>query len=54
MAPHRRLALAMIDEMTTPAGWGVLEQITAHGGARPVVAGDAGYGDNTTLLGASM
>jgi SRSO17 transposase len=44
-----RLALEMIDEMTGPAGWGVLDQITATGGARPVVAGDAGYGDNTTF-----
>ncbi len=40
-----RLALAMIDEMTGPGGWGVLDQITAAGGARPVVAADAGYGD---------
>jgi hypothetical protein len=39
----------MIDEMTGPAGWGVLDQVTATGGARPVVAGDAGYGDNTTF-----
>jgi SRSO17 transposase len=44
-----RLALEMIDEMTGPAGWGVLDQITAAGGARPVVAADAGYGDNTTF-----
>ena len=44
-----RLALEMIDEMTGPDGWGVLEQITAAGGARPVVAADAGYGDNTTV-----
>jgi hypothetical protein len=44
-----RLALEMIDEMTGPAGWGVLDQVTATGGARPVVAGDAGYGDNTTF-----
>ena len=42
-----RLALEMIQEMTGPGGWGVLEQITAAGGARPVVAADAGYGDNT-------
>ena len=41
-----RLALQMIEEMTGPGGWGVLEQITAHGGARPVVAADIGYGDN--------
>ena len=44
-----RLALEMIEEMTGPGGWGVLEQITAAGGARPVVAADAGYGDNTTF-----
>ena len=44
-----RLALAMIDEMTGPGGWGVLDQITARGAARPVVAADAGYGDNTTF-----
>jgi SRSO17 transposase len=44
-----RLALEMIDEMTGPAGWGVLDLVTARGGARPVVAGDAGYGDNTTF-----
>ncbi|HEV3295215.1 MAG TPA: IS701 family transposase, partial [Streptosporangiaceae bacterium] len=41
-----RLALEMIDEMTGPGGWGVLEQA---GGARPVVTADAGYGDNTTF-----
>jgi SRSO17 transposase len=41
-----RLALAMIEEMTGPGGWGVLEQITAADGARPVVAADTGYGDN--------
>jgi SRSO17 transposase len=40
-----RLALEMIDEMTGPAGWGLLEQITAAGGARPVVVADAGYGE---------
>jgi DDE superfamily endonuclease len=44
-----RLALAMIDQMTGPGGWGILEQVTAAGGARPVVFGDAGYGDNTTF-----
>ena len=44
-----RLALEMIDEMTGPGGWGVLEQITAAGGARPVVTADAGYGDNTAF-----
>jgi SRSO17 transposase len=41
-----RLALEMIEEMTGPGGWGVLEQITGAGGARPVVAADIGYGDN--------
>jgi SRSO17 transposase len=44
-----RLALEMIGEMTGPGGWGVLEEITAAGGARPVVVTDAGYGDNTTF-----
>ena len=44
-----RLALEMIDEMTGPGGWGVLEEITAAGGARPVVVADAGYGDNTAF-----
>jgi SRSO17 transposase len=44
-----RLALEMLDEMTGREGWGVLEQIAARGGARPVVAADAGYGDNTTF-----
>jgi SRSO17 transposase len=43
-----RLALEMIDEMTGPGGWGVLGEITADS-ARPVVAADAGYGDNTTF-----
>jgi SRSO17 transposase len=41
-----RLALDMMEEMTGPGGWGVLDEITAAGGARPVVAADAGYGDN--------
>jgi SRSO17 transposase len=41
-----RLALDMIAEMTGPGGWGVLEEITAAGGARPVVAADSAYGDN--------
>jgi SRSO17 transposase len=41
-----RLALEMVEEMTGPAGWGVLEQITGAGGARPVVVSDIGYGDN--------
>ncbi len=40
-----RLALEMIDEMAGPGGWGVLEQVTAAGGARPVVVADAGYGE---------
>ena len=39
----------MIDEMTGPGGWGVLEEITAAGSVRPVIAADAGYGDNTTF-----
>ena len=29
----------MIEEMTGPGGWGVLEEITAAGGARPAVVG---------------
>jgi SRSO17 transposase len=41
-----RLALEMIEEMTGPGGWGLLEQVTAAGGARPVAVADAGYGDN--------
>ena len=41
-----RLALEMIDELAGPGGWGILEQVTAAGGARPVVVADAGYGDN--------
>src|ERR1700757_3553272 len=32
-----RLALDMIQEMAGPGGWGVLEEATAAGGARPVV-----------------
>ena len=40
-----RLALEMIDEMTGPGGWGLLEEITAAGGARPAVVADAGYGE---------
>jgi SRSO17 transposase len=44
-----RLALEMIDEIATPGGWGVLDQVTAAGGKRPVVVADAGYGDNTTF-----
>ena len=40
-----RLALEMIDEMAGPGGWGVLEQVTAAGGGRPVVVADAGYGE---------
>jgi SRSO17 transposase len=42
-----RLALEMLDEMAGPGGWDVLGR--AGGGARPVVAADAGYGDNTTF-----
>jgi SRSO17 transposase len=41
-----RLALEMIEEMTGPGGWGVLEQAAAAGGARPVVVSDIGYGGN--------
>jgi SRSO17 transposase len=41
-----RLALEMIEEMTGPGGWGVLEQVSAAGGSRPVVVSDIGYGDN--------
>jgi SRSO17 transposase len=41
-----RLALEMIAEMTGPGGWGLAGQVTAAGGARPVVVADAGYGDN--------
>jgi SRSO17 transposase len=41
-----RLALEMLDELTGPGGWGVLEQA---GGALPVVTADAGYGDTTTF-----
>ncbi len=44
-----RLALEMTGEMTGPGGWGVLEEIAAAGGARPVVVTDAGYGDSTTF-----
>jgi SRSO17 transposase len=44
-----RLALEMIDEMTGAGGWGVLDQTAAAGGARPVVAADAGYGDSTAF-----
>jgi SRSO17 transposase len=44
-----RLALEMVGEMAGPGGWGVLGQVTAAGGARPVVTADAGYGDNTTF-----
>jgi len=42
----RRLALDMIEEMTGPGGWAVLDLVTAAGGARPVVTADIGYGDN--------
>jgi len=41
-----RLAVEMIEEMAGPGGWGVLEQVTARGGDRPVVVADIGYGDN--------
>src|SRR5713101_7437623 len=41
-----RLAVEMIEEMTGPGGWGVLGQVTAAGGGRPVVVADIGYGDN--------
>jgi SRSO17 transposase len=44
-----RLALDMIDEMAGPDGWGLLDQVTAAGGARPAVSADAGYGDNTAF-----
>ena len=40
-----RLALEMIGEMTGPGGWGLLGQVTAAGGQRPVVVADAGYGE---------
>ncbi len=40
-----RVARDLIDEMTGPGGWGVLDLITAAGGSRPVVAADIGYGD---------
>jgi SRSO17 transposase len=40
-----RLALEMIDEMTSPGGWGLLDQVNAAGHARPVVVSDAGYGE---------
>jgi SRSO17 transposase len=46
-----RLALEMIDEMAGPGGWGVLDQVTAAGGGRPVVVADAGYGDNALFRG---
>ncbi len=41
-----RLALDMIQGMTGPGGWDVLDLVAAAGGARPVVAADIGYGDN--------
>ena len=44
-----RLALEMIQEMTGPDGWGVLEQPAAAGGARPVVVADIAYGDNALI-----
>jgi SRSO17 transposase len=39
----------MIEEMTGPGGWGVLDELTAAGGTRPVAVADAGYGDYTTF-----
>jgi SRSO17 transposase len=42
-----RLALEMIDEMTGPGGWGLLEEIA--GGEQPAVVADAGYGDSTAF-----
>ncbi|HEV8276868.1 MAG TPA: IS701 family transposase [Streptosporangiaceae bacterium] len=44
-----RLALEMIGEMTGPAGWGVVDQVTGGGGGRPAAVADAGYGGNTTF-----
>ncbi len=44
-----RLALEMIDEITGPEEWRVLERAAAAGGTRPVVVADAGYGDNTAF-----
>jgi len=41
-----RLAVEMLEEMTGPGGWGVLEQVTTRGAGRPVVVSDIGYGDN--------
>ena len=35
--------------MTGRGGWGLLEQITGAGGARPVVVADAGYGDSAAF-----
>jgi SRSO17 transposase len=44
-----RLALEMIDEMTGPGGWDVLEQVSAVGDGRPVAVSDAGFGDITAF-----
>jgi SRSO17 transposase len=44
-----RLALEMIDEITGPGRWCLLEQLSAAGRARPVAVADAGYGDNTAF-----
>jgi SRSO17 transposase len=44
-----RLALEMLEEMTGPGGWGVLEQPAAAGGPRPAVTADAGYGESTSF-----
>jgi SRSO17 transposase len=46
-----RLALEMIDEMTGPGGWGAASPVTGCGGTGPVVAADAGYGDNALFRG---
>src|SRR5260221_440460 len=35
----------MIDEMTGPGGWGLLDLVTGSGGTPPVVVSDAGYGE---------
>ena len=44
-----RLALEMTGEMTGDGGWGLLEQLTGAGGARPVAVAGAGYGDSTAF-----
>jgi hypothetical protein len=40
-----RLAAEMIEGMTGPGGWGVLDLVTAADGTRLVVVSDSGYGD---------